>query len=303
MHEIFKNVNAIVTGAASGFGFAIAKRLLEYDAAEVWLIDFNALTLAEAEKQLSKEFPGRVFSKKVDISAKGEIEAAIDEIYGASGRIDMLFNNAGRPMTFPTNQIKPDDFRKLSDLNYMGVVMGTLRVLPIMEKAGKGYVINAASMGGLLPIPYQAAYASTKAAVISFTQCLAYEYDGTGIHFMQYSPANVATNIFFAQEAERMRKEGKTEEEIAEAARNTTPPEGALLLDEAIDILFEGIEKGETNIIIAENAKLLHEIMYGTNHQAFTKKALELGAKRREFYKRARECEALGIPLDVSFPG
>lgn len=301
MHEMFKNAIAIVTGAASGFGFAISKKLLDYGAAAVWLMDFNALKLAEAQKQLNEEFPGRVFSKRVDISVKGEIEAAVDEACRVSGRIDMLFNNAGRPMTFPTSHINPDDFRKLVDLNYIGVAMGTLKVLPMMEKAGKGYVINAASMGGLLPFPYQAAYASTKAAVISFTQCLAYEYDGTDIHFMQYSPTNVATNIFFAQQAEEMRKAGKTEEEIAEAAKNTLPPEGALRLDDAIDILFEGIEKGETNIIIGDDSKLYE--MYCTNRQAFSEIALEIGAKRRAFFNRALECAALGLPPDVPFPG
>ena len=180
---------------------------------DVWYAtNIEIYNYMEAQKQLNEEFPGRVFSKRVDISVKGEIEAAIDEACRVSGRIDMLFNNAGRPMTFPTSHINPDDFRKLVDLNYIGVAMGTLKVLPMMEKAGKGYVINAASMGGLLPFPYQAAYASTKAAVISFTQCLAYEYDGTDIHFMQYSPTNVATNIFFAQQAEEMRKAGKTED-------------------------------------------------------------------------------------------
>lgn len=202
MHDMFKDLKVIVTGAASGFGYAIAERLLKYGAAEVWLFDFNAFKLEEARDVLSEEFPNRVFSKHVDISVEGEVEAAIDEVYERSGRIDMLFNNAGRPMTFSTIDIAPEDFRKLSDLNYMGVLMVTLKVLPMMEKAGKGYVINAASMGGLVPLPFQAAYASTKAAVITFTRCLAYEYYGTDIQFMQYSPANVATNIFFAQEAE-----------------------------------------------------------------------------------------------------
>ncbi len=202
MHDMFKDLKVIVTGAASGFGYAIAERLLKYGAAEVWLFDFNAFKLEEARDVSSEEFPNRVFSKHVDISVEGEVEAAIDEVYERSGRIDMLFNNAGRPMTFSTIDIAPEDFRKLSDLNYMGVLMVTLKVLPMMEKAGKGYVINAASMGGLVPLPFQAAYASTKAAVITFTRCLAYEYYGTDIQFMQYSPANVATNIFFAQEAE-----------------------------------------------------------------------------------------------------
>ena len=214
----------------------------------------------------------------------------------------MLFNNAGRPMTFPTIDIAPEDFRKLSDLNYMGVVMATLKVLPMMEKAGKGYVINAASMGGLVPLPFQAAYASTKVAVITFTRCLAYEYYGTDIQFMQYAPANVATNIFFAQEAEKMRKDGKSEEEIEDALKNTVPPEGAMLLDDAIDILFEGIENGDTDIIIGEDAKMAYNL-FCTDRGAFDEVALDMGMKRRKFYDRAQECERLGIPVDVQFHG
>ena len=70
---MFKDLKVIVTGAASGFGYAIAERLLKYGAAEGWLFDFNAFKLEEARDVLSEEFPNRVFSKHVDISVENVI--------------------------------------------------------------------------------------------------------------------------------------------------------------------------------------------------------------------------------------
>jgi NADP-dependent 3-hydroxy acid dehydrogenase YdfG len=87
---------------------------------------------------------------------------------------------------------------ELVQLNYLGVVYGTMAALPFLEAQGWGHVINTASAGGLMPFAYQSAYASTKAAVISFTQCLDMEYSDRDIHFTSISPPNVATNIYKA---------------------------------------------------------------------------------------------------------
>ena len=300
---MFKDTVTAVTGGAAGFGFGIAQRLLSYGAEAVWLLDFNALNLKKASEELSASYPGKVFTYRVDISAAGEIEAALEEIVRVSGRLDALFNNAGRPMTKPVSEITPKEFRDLIALNYTGVVMGTLKAISIMTAQGHGSIVNAASAGGLVPMPYQCAYASTKAAVISFTRCLAYEFAGTDIHFSQYSPVNVATNIFSAEYAQRLRNAGKTEEEIAAAVANIKPPADAMPLEEALDILFAGLEEGKTDILIGELA-VEAEKVFVNDRQAFDRVALEKGAKRKVYYEQVNQARARGEDTDhIPFPG
>ena len=303
MSDMFEGKVALVTGAASGFGLGICKRLLLEGAKAVGITDYIQRDLDLAARELEAEYPGRVFSMLVDVGEKGAIEKAIENAAADSGRLDFLFNNAGRPMTKPALDIEPEDFRRLIDVNYVGVVMGTLAALKVMEGQGGGYVVNAASLAGLVPAPFQCAYASTKAAVIAFTRSLAYEYADTDIHFSQYAPANVATSIFSAEYSESLRKKGLSEEEIAEKIKDVKPPKGAVPLEKALDILFEGIENYRTDIPVGDDALFLDE-MFCKDRKAFEKTVLELGAKRRAFYRTVRELESRGeSAAGVPFPG
>ena len=303
MNSLFEDKTCVVTGATSGFGLGIAERLLSYGARAVWILGLNTLKLNKASEELGAKYPGRVFPLCVDVSAEGKIEEALDEIVKVSGGLDVLFNNAGRPMTRPANEITPEEFRDLIALNYAGVVMGTLKAIGIMETQGHGLIVNAASAGGLVPMPYQCAYASTKSAVITFTRCLAYEYAGTDIHFAQYSPVNVATSIFSAEYAEKLRRQGKTEEEIAAAVKDIKPPESAMPLEKALDILFAGLEEGKTDILIGDEAAWA-ERAFVVDRPEFDKLALGIGAKRREYYTALRERREKGLPTDdLVFPG
>lgn len=303
MGKQYENKVCVVTGGASGFGYGIAKRLLEYGARTVWLLDYNSMNLAKAAGELSKEYEEKVQTIQVDIAAEGAIEAALDEVVKVSGGLDVLFNNAGRPMTKPVTDITPAMFRSLITLNYTGVVMGTLKAIQIMEAQGGGLIVNAASAGGLVPAPYQCAYASTKSAVITFTRCLAYEYHGRDIRFAHFAPVNVATNIFSAEVREQLRCQGKTEEEIEEALKDVKPPEGAMPLDEALDILFAGLEEGKTDILIGELAEWAQNTFIN-DRAKFDEIALEMGKARGEYFRKVKEAEAKGEPTDdIPFPG
>lgn len=295
----FKDKVAVVTGAASGFGLGISQRLLELGAKKVWMSDFNGFVLGREADKLKTAYPGRVEAVVANAMKREDVEGLIERAAKESGTLDFLFNNAGRPMTKPSEDITADEFEDLVKLNYLGVVYGTLAALKIMIKQGHGHIINTASCGGLIPTPFQTAYASTKAAVITMTRCMAYEYAGMGIHFTQFSPTNVATNIFGAQEAERLRKEGRSEEEIDASLaihKALKAPAGAMPLDKALDEVFEGIEQQKTDIIIGQDGINAYK-QFCEDRPAFDKMALELGAKRKVFY------EALKRGEDIPFPG
>ena len=251
---------AVVTGAASGLGLGIAKRFLSLGGEAVWMADYNEKLLKREAERLETAYPGKVFARRIDVTDKGQVYDLVDNVLRENGRIDFLFNNAGRPMTRPTESISAEDFAGLVQLNLMGTVYGTLAVLKAMRRQNNGHIVNTASFGGLVPVPFQAAYCATKAAVISLTRSLAYEYASSGIFFSQFSPSNVATPIFAVEQSERMRKEGRTEAEIQKAAEEIRPPSNAMPINEALDVLFQGIERKKIDIICGSDAEVIYRI-------------------------------------------
>lgn len=296
MSNYFKGKTAVVTGAASGFGLGISERLLALGAKHVWMADFNEAQLGKEAARLAERYGDKVTPITANSMKREEVEGVIDRAAAEDGQLDFVFNNAGRPMTKPTEQIDPKEFEDLVQLNYLGVVYGVLAALKYMLPQKSGHIINTASCGGLFPGPYQTAYASTKSAVITMTRCMAYEYDGTGVHFTQISPLNVATNIFSAQAREQLRTEGKSEAEIEKITAGLKPPEGAMSLDDALDCVFAGIENQEVDVIFGEEGYFYYYMMC-TDKPRFDKLMLGLAHTRREYY------DAIARGENVPFPG
>ena len=284
MENYYSGKVAVVTGAASGLGLGFAERLLSEGVRALWMADFNSGLLEQESGRLNRRYPGRVFSAVVDCSKQSDVEALIGQAVSRCGELDFLFNNAGRPMTRPSERIEIEEFEKLVQLNYMGVVYGTLAALKIMLRQGRGHIVNTASCGGLLPVPFQAAYGSTKAAVIEFTRCLALEYFDRDIHFSQISPTNVATNIFSAEQESEMRKQGKSDAEIAAARARIKPPQGSMPLQDAVDYTFQKLSEKEVDIVFGEDGRALYRLFCRDPRRFNEEYAYETALKRRAFY-------------------
>lgn len=284
MREYFQNKVAVVTGAASGFGLGFSERLLSYGVDGVWMGDFDERALFREAERLQSEYPGKVHPVRADSMKREDIENLINRAISENGRIDFLFNNAGRPKTSPTELISADEFEDVIRLNYIGVVYGVLAALPHMLSQGGGHIINTASCGGLLPAPYQACYASTKAAVISLTRCLSYEYHDTGLYFSQISPMNVATNIFSVETKRRLQSEGLSAEEIEKRLGAIKPPPGAMPLNAALDYVFDGVEKKDVDIVFGQDGRDMYHLLC-TDREKYDEFALRIGSARRAFYE------------------
>ncbi len=287
MQTYFQNKVAVVTGAASGLGLGFCERLLSLGARAVWMGDYNAAALKREAERLGRAYPGKAYPVCADSMQREAVEALIKRAAGESGALDFLFNNAGRPKTCPTARIPVGEFEDLIQLNYVGVMYGVMAALPIMLSQKSGHIVNTASCGGLLPTPFQAAYASTKAAVITLTRSLAYEYHDTGLYFSQISPMNVATNIFLVEPENNMRKAGLSPVEIEKRLKQIKPPQGAMPLNDALDYIFTGLENKDVDIILGRDGRdYYHD--FCTDRAKFDRFALQLAASRRAFYE-ARE--------------
>ena len=298
MGNYYSDKVAVVTGAASGLGLGFAGRLLAEGVRALWMADFNSELLEREARGLNRQYPGRVFPVVADCSKQSDVESLIGQAVSRCGELDFLFNNAGRPMTRPSERIDIEDFEKLVQLNYMGVVYGTLAALKIMLRQGHGHIVNTASCGGLLPVPFQAAYGSTKAAVIEFTRCLALEYFDRDVHFSQISPTNVATNIFSAEQEKEMRKQGKSASEIKEALAKIRPPQGSMPLREAVDYVFEKLAAKEVDIVFGEDGRALYRLFCRDQRKFNEEFAYETARKRRAFYEAYYNGDR-----DAVFPG
>lgn len=253
---------AVVTGAASGIGLGISEGLLKGGAKAVFMGDLKEEQLRGEVDRLNESYPGRAFGVVTDVTVEEQMSKLIHTSKDEGGRLDMVFNVAGMGMTLPTEKITFDIWRFMVNLNVMGVVYGTYSAIPIMREQGFGHVVNAGSIAGLVPVPYQAVYAATKAAVISMTESLQYELESEGLKFSVFCPGNVRTPIF-----------GDLE-----------PPADSISVEEAVDAIFQGMESGQVIIAFPEFAAKMGEL-YRLDRKTFDSLARAMAAERRENYR------------------
>jgi 3-oxoacyl-[acyl-carrier protein] reductase len=188
----FKGRHAVVTGGATGLGFAIAQRLLA-SGGTVTVWDRDEKGGADAVSNLGK---GASFAA-VDVADHGSIQRAVKQTLTHSPRIDALVNSAG--ITGPNTKVweyPVDAWKQVMDVNLTGLFMCCREVVPVMRDSGYGRIVNIASVAGKDGNPNASAYSASKAAVIGFTKSLGKELADTQIRVNCVTPAAVKTAIF-----------------------------------------------------------------------------------------------------------
>ena len=194
IEEYFRGKGCVVTGAASGIGFAVTEALLKVGAV-VFMGDRDTETLASAVEQLSPH-ASRVHSIIVDVTNQEQVQKLVHDAASRHGRLDVLFNNAGIGGTMRFVDVTLEHWRRIIDINLWGVIYGIDAAFPIMLRQGGGHIVNTSSFAGLVPYPYQALYAATKYAVIGLSESLRYELEEDGILFSVVCPASVTSRIW-----------------------------------------------------------------------------------------------------------
>lgn len=195
MNQIdLNNRHAVVTGAAQGIGFSIARRLVA-SGASVSLWDRDEEALSSASQQPGLE--GFVSTRAVDVADAASVEAATAASLQKHGAIDILVCNAGIAGPNHTTWEYPiDDWKRVIDVNLLGVFLCCRAVVPQMLRQGYGRIVNVASIAGKEGNPDASAYSASKAAVIALTKSLGKETADRNIAVNCITPAAARTRIF-----------------------------------------------------------------------------------------------------------
>jgi NAD(P)-dependent dehydrogenase (short-subunit alcohol dehydrogenase family) len=186
--------NAIVTGAARGMGFAIAKALFE-EGARVAVIDVDEKGVTEAARRLDHH-GSRVIGRKVDVTDKAGVRGLIQEVKRLWGSVDLLVNNAGGALNTPyiLEEIEEKHWDLVVDVNLKGSFVCSQAVIPEMVEQGGGVIVNISALAGhwrasLAGVQYTAA----KAGVEGLTRQLAYDWGKQGIRVNAVAPTVTLT--------------------------------------------------------------------------------------------------------------
>src|SRR3954471_17622838 len=170
---------AVVTGAAGVIGTATIKLLAERGA-RIVAIDRREADLKTAIRDLPAS--AEALALAADVTQEDEVAAYFRAAVDKFGTIDAFYNNAGIEGDIkPIHQYSLESFRRVLDVNVVGVFLGMKHVLPVMLKHNKGSIINTASIAGLMGSPHIAVYSASKHAVIGLTKSAAWECTGTGV--------------------------------------------------------------------------------------------------------------------------
>lgn len=188
----FEGRTAVVTGAASGIGRDVARRLAA-EGARVSIWDLNAAALDAAVAEM-----GAADVQAVDVSVEEAVDAALQRSLEAlGGRLDILVASAG--VTGPNAPVKDytgDDWRKVFDINVNGAFYCNRAAVRAMERNGYGRIVNVASVAGKEGNPNASAYSASKAAVIALTKSLGKEMARTEVRVNCIAPAAIMTPLF-----------------------------------------------------------------------------------------------------------
>ena len=191
-----KGRHAVITGGASGLGYAISERMIASGATVTWW-DVNTQVMANASKTILASPGAEVHCEKVDVTLPASVVVALARTIQKRGKVDILVNSAG--ITGPNVKLAdypPDAWARVINVNLNGTFHCCREVAAHMQGNGYGRIVNIASVAGKEGNPNASAYSASKAGVIALTKSLGKELANNGVLVNCVTPAAVKTAMF-----------------------------------------------------------------------------------------------------------
>jgi short-subunit dehydrogenase len=216
--------------------------------ARVAALDLNEATLAETVA-LAKAPEGRLTTHVINVADRKAVDKLPDAVIKAHGQVDGMLNVAGIIQPFvKINELDIEVIERVMNVNFWGVVNTSKAFLPHLLARPASALLNVSSMGGFVPVPGQAAYGASKAAVKLFTEALFAESQGTSLAVTVVFPGGVATNI--------TGNSGVDTSKLEAAVAGSKPRKTVSAADAGRQII-EGLEKGAFRVIIGSDASFM----------------------------------------------
>jgi NAD(P)-dependent dehydrogenase (short-subunit alcohol dehydrogenase family) len=268
---------AVVTGAASGIGRALALELARAGC-ELALSDVNEAGLAESRER-AEAAGAKVTSARVDVADRHAVHAWADQVVADHGGANLVVNNAGVALGALVEHMTYEDLEWLMGINFWGVVHGTKAFLPHLKRTRDGHIVNVSSVFGIIGVATQSAYNAAKFAVRGFTEALREELDleSCGVSASCVHPGGIKTNIARnSRQGEVGRLSRSRDETIAEFDRvaRTTP-------EEAARVIVAGVRRNKRRILIGLDAYVVDAVqrLAPTGYQ----RLITAGVRRRGY--------------------
>ena len=245
----FSDKKIVITGAASGIGKALAIKFTN-EGAHLILSDIDKVKLKQTQSEI-ESMGNACHCYSIDVTSYASMVDFANQVINSHGDIDILINNAGVSLMDRITDTDLNDFRWLMEINFWGVVHGVKAFLPSLMRREKAHIVNLSSILGLMSMPGQAAYNSSKFAVKGFTEALKMELSGTAIKVSCVHPGGVKTNIA---------KDARVGKVITSASRTRLIDEFNKLsyttAEQAADQIIKGMKQGKRRIIVGIDAKI-----------------------------------------------
>ncbi|MEQ1899484.1 MAG: SDR family NAD(P)-dependent oxidoreductase [Devosia sp.] len=243
---------AWVTGAGTGIGRALAKRLAE----EGWDVAVSARTTGDLDS-LVAEVPGRITAFPLDVTDTAANEKVVASIESALGPLDLAVLNAGSYFPVRAQNFSAANFKKTVDVNLNGTANGLAALLPRMVDRKAGHVAVMASVAGFVGLPNASTYAATKAGLNAMCESLKVELEPFGVTLTVINPGFVKTPL---------------------TDKNTFPMPFLIPLEQATDAIMRGLERKKYEIIFPWQMAILMKLLRILPHRlqfAITRRMVE----------------------------
>lgn len=268
---------AVVTGAGSGIGRALAQQLAAAGSA-LALADIDEAGLLQTAQSLEKK-NALVTTHVVDVADEAGVSSFAEDVTGRHGRVTLLINNAGVALHGDFEEVSLDDFRLLMNINFWGTVYGVKFFLPLLKREKRAQIVNISSVFGMVAPAGQCAYAASKFAVRGFTEALRHELQGSNVGVSCVHPGGIRTQIArrarigagvtgtgHHEKADRFERLLRTSPEVA-AAR-----------------ILRGVERREPRILIGSQAyqvDILQRLRPATYWKTLSRRLEKLASESR----------------------
>jgi NAD(P)-dependent dehydrogenase (short-subunit alcohol dehydrogenase family) len=238
---------AVITGAGSGIGRALAHRLAR-EKMSLALADVDSAGLTETMEQLGGPSDSRS-CHLVDVSDRARMERFAAEVVERHGRVTLLMNVAGVAMHGTFEQLTIDEFDWLMKINFYGVLYGVANFLPVLRKQPRAHIVNVSSIYGIIAPAGQTAYCASKFAVRGFTEALLHELEGSSVSVSCVHPGGIRTPI-----AKRARIGGKSDPKSRAVTLAMFDEVAVTSPEQAADRIVNGVLANESRIIVGSDA-------------------------------------------------